>query len=94
MATRRSGLRHPDLAERPCPNLLDRLAWPRIRRLNRLEEIQNVLRARGSPQGQKPMVGILKGPPTADGDEAGVAVFGEDHGRTIGVLLRRLVQPG
>ena len=29
MATRRPELRHPDLAPRPCPNLLDRLAGPR-----------------------------------------------------------------
>jgi hypothetical protein len=26
------------------------------------------------------MVGVRKRPPTADGDEAGVAIFGEDHG--------------
>jgi DNA-binding CsgD family transcriptional regulator len=83
MATRRSGLRHPDLAARPCPNLLDRLAGPRVRGLHRLEEVQNVLRARSSPQSQEPMVGVRKRPPTADGDEAGVALFGEDHGVNI-----------
>ena len=86
MATRRSGLRHPDLAARPCPNLLDRLAGPRVPGLHRLEEVQNVLRARGSPQSQEPMVGVRKRPPTADGDEAGVAIFGEDHG--VGVPWR------
>lgn len=80
MAARRSGLRHPDLAARPCPNLLDRLAGPRVRGLHRLEEVQNVLRALGGPQRQEPMVGVRKRPPTADGDEAGVAIFGEDHG--------------
>jgi hypothetical protein len=46
----------------------------------RLEEVQDVLRARGSPQSQEPMVGAPKRSPTADGDEAGVAIFGEDHG--------------
>jgi hypothetical protein len=86
MATRRSGLRHPDLAARPCPNLLDRLAGPRVRGLHRLEEVQNVLCARGSPQSQEPMVGVRKRPPTADGDEAGVAIFGEDDG--VGVPWR------
>ena len=39
MATSRSGLRHPDLAARPCPNLLDRLAGPRVPGLHRLEEV-------------------------------------------------------
>lgn len=80
MATRRSGLRHPDLAARPCPNLLDRLAGPRVRGLHRLEEVQNVLRARGSPDSQQPMVGVRKRPPTPDGDEAGVTSFGKNHG--------------
>ena len=42
-----------------------------------------MLRARGRPQSQEPMVGVRKRPPTADGDEAGVAIFGEDHGVTI-----------
>ena len=83
MATRRSGLGHPDLAARPCPNLLDRLAGPRVRGLHRLEEVQNVLRARSRPQSQEPMVGVRKRPPTPNGDEAGVAIFGEDHGVTI-----------
>jgi hypothetical protein len=82
MATRRSGLRHRYLTARPCPNLLDRFAGPRVRGLHRLEEVQNVLRASGRPQSQEPMVGVRERPPAADGDEAGVAVFGEDHGCT------------
>ena len=87
MATRRPGLRHPDLTARPCPNLLDRLAGPRVRGLRRLVEVQNVLRARGSPHHQEPVAGVRKRPPTADGDEAGVAIFGEDHGagKAVGV---------
>jgi DNA-binding CsgD family transcriptional regulator len=59
--------------------LLDRLAGPRVRGLHRLEKVQNVLRARGSPESQEPMVGVGKRPPAADGDEAGVAIFREDH---------------
>src|SRR5574341_2088120 len=78
-ASRRAGLRHRDLAARPCPSLLDRLAGPRIRGLHRLEEVQNVLCAYGRPQSQEPMVGVRERPPAADGDEAGVAIFGEDH---------------
>jgi len=80
MATRRTGLRHPDLAARPCPDLLDRLAGPPIRGLHRLEEVQNVLCARGRPQSEEPMVGVCERPPAADSDEARVAVFREDHG--------------
>jgi hypothetical protein len=76
MPTRRTGLRHPDLAARPCPDLRDRLAGPRIRGLNRLEEVQDVFCARGRPQCQEPMVVVRERPPAADSDEAGVAVLG------------------
>ena len=62
--------------------MLDRLAGPRVRGLHRLEEVQNVLCAHGRPQSQEPMVGVRERPAAADGDEAGVAVFGEDHGCT------------
>ena len=94
MATRRAGLRHPDLASRPCPNLLDRQTGPRVRRLYRLEEVQNVLCARGSPQSQELMVGVRERPPAADGDEAGVAVSWKDHGSTVLRLLDRLPEDG
>ena len=79
MASRRTGLRHLDLAARPGPDLLQRVAGPWIRVL-RLEEVQNVLCARGRPQSQKPMVGVRERPPAADSDEARVALLGEDHG--------------
>ena len=40
------------------------------------------------------MVGVRKRPPAADGDEAGVAVFGEDHGCTRPVAsAQRLALP-
>jgi hypothetical protein len=83
MATRRTGLGHLDLASRPCPNLLDRQTGPPVRRLHRLEEVQNVLCAHGSPQSQEPMVGVRERPPAADGDEAGVAISWQDHGSTV-----------
>jgi len=91
MATRRARLRHRDRAARPCPNLLDRLARPQIRGLRRLEEVQNVLCARGRPQSQEPMVGVGERAPAADGDEARVAVFGEDHGCTCPVASAQRV---
>jgi hypothetical protein len=37
------------------------------------------------PQGEKLMVQIRERPTAADGDEARVAVFGEDHGFTCSV---------
>ncbi len=82
MASRRAALGHLDLAARPGPRLLDRVARPRVRGLDRLEEGQNVLCARGRPQSQEPVVGIRQRPAAADGDKAGVAFFGEDHGGT------------
>ena len=80
MTTCGTGLSHPDLAARPCPNLLYRLAGPGIRDLHTLEEVQNVLCARRRPQSQEPMVGVRERPPAADGREARVAVLGKDHG--------------
>jgi len=83
MATSRAGLGHPDLASRPRPNLLDRETGPRVGPLNRVEEVQNVLCARGSPQRQEAMVGVRERPPAADSDEAGVAVYWQDHGSAV-----------
>ncbi len=42
-----------------------------------------MLCALGSPQGQKPMVGIRERPPATDGDEAGVTLLWQDHGLTV-----------
>ena len=83
MAARCAGLRHPDLAASPCPDVLDRLTRPGVIGLHRLEEGQNVLPARGRPQSQQPMVGVREGPSAADRDEPGVAVLGKDHGPTV-----------
>ncbi len=86
MTTRRAGLRHRDLAARPCSSLLASLAGLRVRGLHRLEEVQNVLCARGRPQGEKLMVGVCERAPAADGDQARVAVFRQDHGCTCPFL--------
>jgi hypothetical protein len=83
MAARCAGPGHPDLAASPCPDLLDRLTRPRICGPLRLEKVQNVLRARGRPQRQEPVIGIRERPPAADGDEPGVTVFGQDHHSTV-----------
>ncbi|CAA9565831.1 MAG: hypothetical protein AVDCRST_MAG19-2243 [uncultured Thermomicrobiales bacterium] len=50
-----------------------------------------MLRARGRPQSQEPMVGVRERPPAANGDEAGVAVFGEDHGAVT--IVCDLIKP-
>ena len=84
MAGRRTGLRHLDLAARPGPDLLDRVAGPWIRGLFRLEEVQNVLCAPCRPQSQEPMVGVRERPAATDCDEARVALLGEDHGLDVG----------
>ncbi len=56
MAARCTGLGHRDLAVRPCPSLLNCVTRPRVRRFRRLEEVQDVLRTRSRPQGEKVMV--------------------------------------
>ena len=79
MAARGARLRHCDLAASPCPNLLDCLEGPRIRGPHRLEEMQNVLCARGRPESQEAMVGVRERGAATDRDEATVTVLGQDH---------------
>ena len=94
MACRIAGLRHLDLAPRPCPSLLNCLAGPRVRGLRRLEVVQNVLCTRSRPQSQELMIGVRERSPAADGDEAGVAIFGDDHSCTRPVAsAQRLAFP-
>jgi hypothetical protein len=80
MAGRRAGLGHRDLSAHPCPSLLNCVTWPGVFGLRLLEEVQDVLRTRGRPQSEKVMVCIRERPTSADGGEARVAIFGEDHG--------------
>jgi hypothetical protein len=89
MAAGRARLGHPDFASRPRPNVFDRLAGPGVRRLRGLEQVQDVLGARGRPASQQPMVGVGECPPAADGGETGIAVLGQDHGSTV----RRRAKP-
>jgi hypothetical protein len=79
VTSRGAGLGHRGLAARPCPGLLDCVTRPRVRRLRRLKEVQDVLRTRSRPQGEQVMVRIRECATAADGDEARVANFGEDH---------------
>jgi hypothetical protein len=84
--TRRTGLHHLDFTSSPGSDVLNRLAGTRVYGLYHFKERQNMLCTLGSPQCQKPMVGICEHPPAPDGDEARVADFGKDHGCTFPVV--------
>ena len=78
--TRRgASLRHPDFAARPRSSLVDSMARPRVVGPHRLEEMQDVLRARGRPEGKQLVVRIRKRATTANRDEARVSFFWEDQ---------------
>jgi hypothetical protein len=53
---RRAGLGHRDRPARPGPRLLNGVTRPRVRRLRRFKEVQDVLRTHGRPQGEQVMV--------------------------------------
>jgi hypothetical protein len=60
--------------------MLDRVARPWVLRLNRLEEVKDVLRARCRPKGEEIVVRVGEGPTAADRHEARVPHLREDHG--------------
>ena len=80
MATRRASLHHLDLATHPGAGMLDRLTRARVLRLSRLEQVKDVLRARGSPKSEKTVIRIGESPTTADRHEARVPDLRGDHG--------------
>jgi hypothetical protein len=80
MPARRASLHHPDLATRPGPRMLDRLTRSPVRGLNRLEQVEDVLGARGRPQREEMVVGIGERPAAPDRHQPGIPHFGEDHG--------------
>jgi hypothetical protein len=61
--------------------MLDRLTRPWVLRLNRLEEVKDVLRARCRPESEEMVIRIGEGPTAADRHEARVPDLREDHGR-------------
>ena len=81
MAARRASLGHRDLATHPGADLLDCPTRSRVLRPSRVEQVEDVLRARCRPQGEEPMIRIGQGPTAADRHKARVAVFREDHTR-------------
>jgi hypothetical protein len=79
MAGRRASPGHGDLAARPGPSLLKCVSRPRVRTLRRLEEVEDMLRARCCPQGEEPVIRIGEDPATADRHETRIANFRKDH---------------
>lgn len=79
MAGRRSSLRHPDLAPRPGSRLVDCVTRSLITRLCLFEEMQHMLRAHGSPDGKKLMVGVGESAASTNGDESWIPGLGENH---------------
>ena len=60
--------------------MFDRLTRSSVLGLSRLEEVKDVLRARGGPKGEEMVVRIGESPTTADRHEARVPDLREDHG--------------
>ncbi|HEY7354930.1 MAG TPA: hypothetical protein VH590_00645 [Ktedonobacterales bacterium] len=79
VTTRRTRLRHRNLAARPCPSLLNGLTRTDIFGLNFLKKVQYMFRACGCPEGEKVVIAILERATTTDGDKSGVTGLGEDH---------------
>jgi hypothetical protein len=86
MATRRASLHHLDLTTHPGAGVLDRFTWSWVLRLNRLEQVKDVLRTQRRPKSEETMIRISEGPTATNRDEARVPNPREDHGCA---LLRR-----
>jgi hypothetical protein len=83
MAARCASLHHRDLTTHPGAGVLDRFTWSWVLRLNRLEQVKDMLRARRRPKGEEMMIRISEGPTATKRDEARVPNLREDHGRAL-----------
>src|SRR5439155_2858710 len=79
VAGRIASLGHLDLAAHPRANLLDRLTRSWVQRLCRLEEVEDMLRARCRPQREQLVIRIGQRPTAADRYETTVADLRENH---------------
>jgi hypothetical protein len=93
MAARRASLHHLDLTTHPCAGVLDRFTWSWILRLNRLEQVKDVLRTRRRPKSEETMIRISEGPTATKCDEARVPDLREDHGWALLLRDRPDLQP-
>jgi hypothetical protein len=82
VAARSASLGHRDLATHPGAGLLNRLTRARVLRPNRLEPVEDVLRACCRPEGEELVIRIGEGPTAADRHETRVAGFREYHSRS------------
>src|SRR5947209_2374858 len=83
MADCRAGLRHRDLAARPCPSQLNGVTRPRVRMLSLLEKVQDVLRTGGCPQGEEMVMIICQTTASSNGYKSGIARFRENHNTIV-----------
>ena len=79
-ARRRASLGHLDLATYPSAGMLDRPTRSWVLRSSRLEEVEDVLRARCRPKSKEMVIRVGEGPAAADRHEARVSDLREDHG--------------
>jgi hypothetical protein len=86
MAARRASLHHRDLTTHPGAGVLDRFPWSWVLRLDRLEQVKDVLRAQRGPNSEQMMIRISESPTATKRDEARVPNLRYDHGSA---LLRR-----
>src|SRR2546421_5025437 len=86
MAARRASLHHRDLATHPGAGVLDRFTWSPVVRLNQLEQVKDMLGARGRPKSEEMMIRISEDATATKRDEAWVLNPRQDHGCA---LLRR-----
>jgi hypothetical protein len=70
----------PDPAPHPGASVLDRLTRSCVLRLSRLEQVKDVLRARGRPKSEELVIRIGEGPTAADRHSARVSDLRENHG--------------
>ena len=78
-AARRASLHHRDLPTDPGAGTFDGLTWSPVIRLCRLEEVEDVLRARRRPQGEEMVIRIGEGPTTPNRHQPRVPNRGEDR---------------
>jgi hypothetical protein len=76
MAGRRASLSHGDCSTRPGSPEFDRVTRPRVLGLSRLEEVEDVLRARCRPQGQELVIRVGEVPPRRIVTKRGSRFFG------------------
>jgi hypothetical protein len=83
MAARRASLHHRDLTTHPAAGVLDRVTWSWVPRLNRLEQVKDVLRTQRRPESEEMMIRVGEGPTATKRDEARVPNLREDHGALL-----------